>query len=89
MALFVVTYDAHLMRNYDDLYEAMKDVGGVRLAESVWGLELNNSASEVRDWLKQLLDDDDTIVVVQIRPKPSWATRNVSKDASDWLRTNL
>lgn len=86
MASFVVTYDAHKVRNYNELYEAMKQNDGVRLAESVWGVELNNTVSEVRDWARGLLDDDDTIVVIQLKPKLSWATRKASKEANDWLK---
>jgi len=86
MASFIVTYDAHHARNYDELYEAMAEHNGVRLAESVWGIELNNTASEVRDWMRNLLDEDDTIVVVQLKPKPSWATRRASKEATEWLK---
>lgn len=86
MASFVVTYDAHKVRNYNELYEAMKQNDGVRLAESVWGVELNNTVSEVRDWARGLLDDDDTIVVIQLKPKLSWATRKASKEVNDWLK---
>jgi CRISPR/Cas system-associated endoribonuclease Cas2 len=89
MAVFIVTYDTHRGRNYQDLYDGMKKQSGIRLAESVWGVELNNSASEVRDWVKSLLDDDDTIVVIQVKPTPSWATRKAGKDATDWLQNNV
>ncbi len=89
MATFIITYDTHLGRNYQDLYDGMDENDGVRLAESVWGIELNNTAAEVRDWIRSLLDDDDTIVVIQVKPEPSWATRHTSKEASAWIKDHL
>jgi len=88
MAVFIVTYDTHYGRNYQTLYDAMKEKGGVRLAESVWGIELNNKVGEVRDWVKDMLDDDDTIVVIQVKPKPSWATAKAKQSANEWLTQN-
>lgn len=88
MAAFIVTYDTHFGRNYQPLYDAMGKNGGVRLAESVWGVALNNTAGEVRDWVKALLDDDDTIIVIQVKPTPSWATSHAKKPATDWLKAN-
>lgn len=89
MASFILTYDAQSGRNYDDLYAAMAEYSGVRLAESVWGLELNNTPGEVRAWARALLDDDDTIVVVQLRPEISWASRHASSEAVEWLKNQL
>jgi hypothetical protein len=88
MATFLITYDTHAGRNYQSLYDGMAEHGGVRLAESVWGIVLNNTAGEVRDWVKNLLDSDDTIIVIQVKPKPSWATQKAKNGASDWLKEN-
>lgn len=89
MATFIVTYDAHFGRDYEALYKAMADFRGVRLAESVWGIDLDNTPKEVRDWMRGLLDDDDTIIVIQIKPRPSWATRKVAAEATAWLTENI
>ena len=89
MATVIITYDTHLGRNYQGLYDGMDENDGVRLAESVWGIVLNNTAAEVRDWLKSLLDGDDTIIVIQVKPKPSWATRLASDEASKWIKDHL
>jgi hypothetical protein len=88
LGTFIITYDTHFGRNYQALYDAMKENGGVRLAESVWGIELNNKVGDVRDWVKAQLDEDDTIVVIQVKPTPSWATAKAKQPASDWLKKN-
>lgn len=85
----IITYDAHRVRNYGRFYAAMNAHSGVRLAESVWGLTVGSPANVVRDWLRGLLDDDDTIVVVQLKPFPSWATSSASKEANAWLSANI
>lgn len=89
MATFILTYDAHYQRDYESFYEAMEENNGARLAESVWGVELRNTPTEVRDWVKGLLDDDDTIVVIQVKPETSWATRKASDGANEWLKAHL
>lgn len=86
MPAYIVTYDTHLERDRPRLCEAMEEVGGVRLAENVWGVSSVQSVSELRDWVKALLDDDDTVVVVRLQRRLAWATRNVAKEATDWLQ---
>ncbi len=89
MAIFIVSYDLHNHRDYDSIHEAMGEVGAVKLLESVWGVELNNTPSEVREWMQSHLDEDDSILVVQIKPRPSWATRKIKSPANDWLKQNI
>ena len=89
MATCYITYDAHRQRDYQHLYLAMDACGGVRLAESVWGLTIDASPVSIRDWVSNLLDGDDTVEVFQIWPFPSWATRNASASAVDWLSDHV
>jgi len=85
MPAYIVTYDAHHDRDYQSLYDAMEEIGGVRLAGSVWGISSVQSVSEVRDWVRALLDANDTVVVLRIQRRPAWATRNAPREATDWL----
>lgn len=85
MALFLMSYDTHFGRNYQPLYDAMEEVGAQRILESVWMFELKNTASEVRDWLRELLDDDDTIFVLKLKPKHAWAARKLEEGVADWI----
>lgn len=80
-----MTYDARHDRDYQPLYDAMEEIGGVRLAGSVWGISSVQSVSEVRNWVGALLDADDTVVVLRLQRRPAWATRNAPKEAIDWL----
>lgn len=89
MAVFIVSYDTVKERNYQALYEGMENVGGVRLLESVWGVALENTTAEVRDWVRDLLDDDDKILVVKLKPSVSWAARKCGTDVTAWLREHI
>ena len=85
MPAYIVTYDAHHDRDYQPLYDAMEETGGVRLAGSVGGISSVQSVSEVRNWVGALLGADDTVVVLRLQRRPAWATRNAPKEATDWL----
>ena len=89
MGTYIVSYDAVEQRNYQNLYDGMKEVGGVRLLESVWGVELDNSVTEVRDWVRGLLDDDDKIVVIKVKPDVTWASRKCGSKVTDWLKEHV
>jgi len=86
MPAYIVTYDTHLEQGRPRLCEAMEEIGGVRLAGNVWGVSSVQSVSELRDWVKALMDDDDTVVVVRLQRRLAWATRNAAKEATDWLQ---
>lgn len=64
----------------------MDEYGGIRLLESLWGLEATNTASEVKDWVIGILDEDDSILVLPFKPKGGYASTNVSSDAIAWLK---
>lgn len=87
MANFVVTYDLVNRRDYQKIYDAMAEHDAVSLLESVWLISVNNTAAEVRDWLKSLTDNDDKLAVVQIRG--GWATYKVDTKANNWLKEHL
>lgn len=87
MTAFAISYDLHKVRNYGPLIEALKKQGAVKALESMWLMSTTWSSSQVRDWVQKFVDDDDSYIVIQIGP--DWASRNLSKEAIDWLRANL
>jgi len=89
MALFLITYDAHYDRDYADLYEAFDGLDIGRIMDSVWLGEINNTAKEVREWVRGLLDDDDSILVIEMKPKHMYAGRKLGEGVGDWLKSLL
>lgn len=50
VATFLVSYDAHKVRDYSRFYKAANDNAGVALLDSMWAFEFNSDAGQVRDW---------------------------------------
>lgn len=88
MATFLVSYDAHKVRDYSRFYEAAKNNDGVALLDSMFGFEFDSTVAEVRDWAKSLFDADDSVVVIQLEPRVSWATSKAAK-AAEWCKQHI
>lgn len=89
MALFLVSYDLHRQRNYQLLWNELSDKGGERVLDSLWVIELKNRAGEVRDGLKELVDQDDSVAVIEVKEGSDWSTSRSQKRGVDWLRQHL
>ena len=87
MSVFVVSYDLKAPgRNYDRLYEALKKFAYARPLESFWLIESNGTAGSIRDTLKQHVDANDKIVVIEFTQNAGWATLNISKPVMEWWK---
>lgn len=74
MALYFLEYDLRKQRNYKPLYDALATFGAVRILESLWCFNRDNtSAVGLRDYFRKLIDSDDGIVVSQVL---EWASFN-------------
>lgn len=88
MATFIVSYDAHKVRDYSRFYKAAAENNGTALLDSMWAFEFNSTAAQVRDWAKALFDRDDSIVVLQLKPTLNWANADAPV-ASEWCSRNI
>jgi hypothetical protein len=67
MALYFVDYDLRNQRDYQKLYDALNLLGAVRILESLWAFKHNNTnCVEIRNYLRQHMDEDDGIIVSQV-----------------------
>lgn len=89
MALFVISYDLRKQRNYDDLLKQLRDWNCVSPLKSVWFGSLTGSASAVRDALKKHIDNDDGLMVVELKPECDWASVRISEEGNAWLKAKL
>ena len=87
MASFLITYDLHKVRNYNDLYRLLAGWNAVKLSESNWLVSLVGPAKVVRDIVCATVDNDDTVAVLQLEHGADWATSGVVPAASAWLST--
>jgi hypothetical protein len=89
MAHFIISYDLHNQRHYQPVWDKLESWGAVRLLESLWVATLNNTAGEVRDALKLVVDKDDSIAVIELKKGSGWGTWNGKKPGVDWLKANI
>lgn len=85
----LIMYDAHKVRKYQSLYEGLMRLRAVRITECVWGVELDGGAGATREYISKLLDNDDTVVVIQLKPYLDWSTVNATPEATRWLSEHI
>lgn len=74
MKLFFISYDlTKPIRNYNSLYQKLNSMNAKRILESVWGIKGNYTAASLRDTLKNCIDADDRILIIE---NINWATFN-------------
>jgi len=75
MALFFLTYDLRANRNYQPLYDALKEFNAVRFLESSWCFNrVNIDAKGLRDHFNKYIDSDDGLMVSEVS---DWAGYNL------------
>ena len=89
MANYIVSYDLHHQRHYPPVWAAIERIGGVRLLESLWLVETNYTATQVRDIVAAAADGDDSIVVIELKDSAYWACLRAKKAGVDRLRQNI
>lgn len=87
MATFLINYDLHHVRNYAPLYRLLAQWRAVRLTESSWIAQLNGPASIIRDIVRDRMDNDDSVAVLEIPSQADWATFNIKTAANARLAT--
>lgn len=76
MTLYVVSYDLRVPgRNYDTLYTVLTQLGGSRILASQWLVRSGSTSVELRDHLRQYIDQNDRLLVTSI--EQNWAGFNL------------
>lgn len=89
MALFIVSYDLHKVRDYGALHKLLDKWKAKKLLESLWLVELNSGAEPVLDAVQATLDRDDSIAVVELKAPADWCTYLAEDEGSAWLERKL
>lgn len=81
----IITYDlVGPVRDYDRIIDAIEVYDSVRLTESCWLVHTSIGAADVKNYLKQFIDEDDKLAVIKLGD--DWATRKIDADAVSWLK---
>lgn len=87
MKCYIITYDLRFQRNYESLWDAIKTYNKWgKITESTWAILTEQSATEIRNYLTQFMDNDDRLFVVKSGGEAAW--RNAMAN-NDWLKENL
>lgn len=89
MAHFVISYDLHNQRTYPPVWARLQSWGAVRLLESLWVVSSNDGAGDLRDSLLQVIDKDDSVVVVELKQGSNWSARAAQVQGTNWLQRNI
>ena len=87
MPVYQISYDLRKQRNYDALYERIKRYHWCHALESSWVITTNQSAAQVRDFLMEVIDRDDGLLVTHLHSDASWV--GLSQDVTNWLKQAL
>lgn len=89
MNAILISYDLHRPgQDYKELHEAIKILGSWwHCLESVWIVDTAHTVSGIRDHLRQFVDANDSVLVLNCGG--SWATLGMSKDCNAWLREHV
>ncbi len=89
MAHFIISYDLHNQRTYEPVWKVLEDWGAVRVLESLWLVTIDKTSAQVRDTIKTAADDDDSIVVIELKSNSDWASWRGRAAGVAWLKKNL
>ena len=89
MNAYIITYDNRPPRDYSALYRLMHSWGAVRLAQSVWLVQLAIDPFAAVRSVVGALEPDDTVAVLPLQQNAAWAAIHVSDAAANWLSRNI
>lgn len=73
MAAFIVSYDLRKQgRDYQTLYDRLKQWKAVSILESVWLIRWDATSSQIRDDLKKYIDANDALFVAKLTGQAAW-----------------
>lgn len=87
--VYIISYDLRKpTQRYKELAERIKQYPSwALLGESVFLIETNSSAVEVRDNLKEFIDGNDTLFVGKIGAPAAW--KGYSTDVTKWIKSKF
>ncbi len=89
MALYIISYDQHRDRDYTPIWTKLHQWGAVRVLESLWLANLQMTATQARDALRQTTRNEDSLVIIELMSGWGWATYQAQTTGVDWLSRNL
>jgi hypothetical protein len=89
MASYIASYDLHHIRNYHPVWTKLEGWGATRILESLWVFNSGMTAGQIRDALRAAGDNDDSFVVIELKPGSWWATDKGRPLGVQWLQQSI
>ena len=89
MALYLVSYDLDKPgQDYPDLIKRLEEFGAKRILYSEWFLSHTATAAQLRDDLLRFLDNNDRILVCELKNSAAWKNLMINNDSVlAWFKT--
>jgi len=90
MTIYLLTYDLNKEASssaYKPVWDELNRLGAHRVLESVWLVEVTNTAQELHNHFKPMLDSNDALLVTSFRKSEHWFS-GVKPGTNDWLSKN-
>ncbi|MCC5853706.1 MAG: hypothetical protein JJU30_12765 [Alkalimonas sp.] len=88
MKVYQINYDLRNQRNYQDLIIKIKSYGNwAKPLESCWLIVTEQSATQIRDTLASVMDNDDGLLVTRLQSEAAW--RHLGSNLNSWLKEQL
>ncbi|KHS69945.1 hypothetical protein V6M93_12625 [Pectobacterium brasiliense] len=88
MPVYQINYDLRKQRDYSSLIERIKSYGTwCHPLESAWIIVTDQTAVQIRDNLRAVMDADDGLLVTRLQGEAAWY--GLSSKISQWLKDNL
>lgn len=92
MKTFILSYDLGVPETHSDYIRLFNHIKSFysswsRPVKSVWIIKSDNNAGQIRDQIKTILDLNDKLIVIEV--SKNWGTYNISKEVTDWMKTNI
>jgi len=86
MKTFLISYDLRKQgRDYDSLIKAIQKLPGYTSPlKSVWFVQGEMTATNLHDFLRQYMDANDLLMVIEIASKADWHA-TLEKKQIDWM----
>ncbi len=85
MSVYIITYELHHDKDYDKVHNGIKSLGGcIHCLRSIWFVKTGFSIAEIREILKDYIDDDDSLLVMKTTHE--WFTMNMPTSCASWLK---
>ncbi|MPZ12272.1 MAG: CRISPR-associated protein Cas2 [Kiloniellaceae bacterium] len=89
MTSYTLSYDLRNesgSQDYEPLWKELKRLGAHRTQDSLWLINVNNTAKELQDHFKQYVDADDRLMVSELTHNQHYS--NAYAGTNDWIKNN-